>query len=88
MAQGLKADQRQFDGRRLKSLRGEHPPGNQPFFACFSDQTKMAFPFCIFLPQDHAFLPVQRMVGVTDLYPRLVMMGSMLNLCFPGPRLC
>ena len=88
MAQGFKADQRKLDGRGLKGVRVEHPPGNQPFFACFSDQTEMAFPFCILFPQDHAFLPVQRMVGVTDLDPSSVMMGSMPSLRSPVRRRC
>jgi hypothetical protein len=75
MAQGFKADQWKLDGRRLKGARVEHPPGNQPFFACFRAQTKMAFPLCILLPQDHAFLPVQRMVGITNLDPGPMMMA-------------
>jgi hypothetical protein len=78
MAQRVNTDQREFDGRVLKGFRVKHPSGNQPFLASFSDHTKMAFPFCVLFPEDRAPLPVQRMIGVTDLDPRLVAMGSML----------
>ena len=56
-----------FDGRGLKGVRVEHPSGNQPFIASFSDQTKMSFPFCVLLPKDCASLPVERMVAIADL---------------------
>ena len=80
MAQRVKADQRQFDRGELKGVRVEHPSGNQPFLASFSDHAKMAFPFCIFHAQNSALLPIQRMVRVADLDPISVMMGSMLSL--------
>jgi hypothetical protein len=88
MAQGFKADQWKLDGRRLKGVRVEHPPGNQPFFACFRDYAKMAFALCILRPQDHSFLPVQRMVGITNLDPGPMMMGSMLSLRSLGQSKC
>ena len=88
MAQRVKADQRQFGRGELKGVRVEHPSGNQPFLASFSDNAKMAFPFCIFHAQNSALLPIQRMVRVADLDPISVMMGSMLSLRFPGPKLC
>ena len=71
MAQRVKANQRQFGRGGLKGVRVEHPSGNQPFLASFSDHAKMAFPFCVFLPQDSALLPIQRMVGVADSRPNL-----------------
>ena len=67
MAQRVNTDQREFDGRVLKGFRVEHPSGNQPFLASFSDHTKMALPFIVFLPEDRGPLPEQRMIGVTDL---------------------
>ena len=82
MAQRVNADQREIDGRVPKGVRVEHPSGNQPFLAGFSDHTKMAFPFCVLLPQDCAPLTVERMVGVADLDPRSMMMGIMLSLRF------
>ena len=86
MAQRVKADQRQFGRGVLKGVRVEHPSGNQPFFASFSDHAKMAFPFCIFHAQNSALLPIQRMVRVADLDPVSVMMGSMLSLRSQGPK--
>ena len=50
MTQRVNADQRKFDRRVLKGVRVEHPSGNQPFLASFSDHTKMAFPFCVLFP--------------------------------------
>src|SRR5271165_3629641 len=88
MAQGIKADQRQSSGGGLKGVRIEHPAGNKPLFASVSDQTKMAFAFCVLLPENHAPLPVQRMIGITDLGPRPVTMGSMLSLCLAGLKQC
>ena len=86
MAQRVKADQRQFGRGELKGVRVEHPSGNQPFLASFSDNAKMAFPFCIFHAQNSALLPIQRMVRVADLDPISVMMGSMLSLRSRGRR--
>jgi hypothetical protein len=88
MAQRVKADLRQFGRGVLKGVRVEHPSGNQPFFASFSDYAKMAFPFCIFHAQNSALLPIQRMVRVADLDPISVMMGSMLSLRSRGRRRC
>jgi len=86
MAQRIKADQRPARGSGLKRSRVKHPAGNQPLFASVSDQTKMAFPFCVLLPQDRAPLLIQRVVGVTDLDPSPMMMGSMLSLRLPAPK--
>ena len=88
MAQRVKADQRQFGRGGLKGVRVEHPSGNQPFLASFSDHAKMAFPFCIFHAQNSALLPIQRMVRVADLDPISVMMGSMLSLRLADPKRC
>ena len=46
----------------------------------------MALPLCIFHTQDCTLLPVQRMVRVTDLHQRSVMMGSMLKSSLAGPE--
>jgi hypothetical protein len=58
VAQRVKADQRELDGRRLKGVRIEHPSWNQPFFASFGDHTKMAFSFRAFRTQDCALLSI------------------------------
>jgi hypothetical protein len=82
------ADQRQRDRRGTKSLGVKHPSRNQPFFASLGDHAQMAFPIGVFLAQGNDGLPIERMVGIADLDPSTLMMGSMLSLRLPGPRRC
>ena len=86
MPQGVKADQRKLDWRRIKCVGFKHPSGNEPFLATLGDHSKMAFPVAIFFAQDNDNLSMERMIGITDLDPRSLMMGSMLSLRLPDLR--
>lgn len=69
MTQGVKADQRELDRRRIKRVGFEHPLGNEPFLPTLGDHSKIAFPTGLFLAQDNGGLSMERMIGVTNLVP-------------------
>jgi hypothetical protein len=82
------ADQRQRDRGGTKSLGIKHPSRNEPFFASLGDHAQMAFPMGALLAQDSDGLPIERMIGIADLDPSALMMGSMLSLRSRGRSKC
>jgi hypothetical protein len=82
------ADQRQRDWGGTKSFGVKHPSRNEPFFAGLGDHPQMAFPMGALLAQDNDGLPVERMIGIANLDPSSLMMGSMLSLRLPVPKRC
>ena len=69
----------------LKRVGLEHPLRNQSFLAVLDDHSKMGFSVVGLLVKHNGALAAQRMIRIAHLEPE--MMGSMLSLRSPDPRL-